>query len=171
MWGGKAQRIPPLGILIMTANEKLESTFRINKILGYAVAAAMLVYAAVVEVFRFKEISFNVMDPAVLEKLRFVFVFLSFAAYFIINFLNKKILVKQPGQTREKLLQKLTLANLVSLTLAELPALFGLILFLGSGNPRDFYPLLIISALNFYVFFPKFSFWSNWSRVVDNTAL
>ena len=131
----------------------------------------MLVYAAVVEVFRFKEVSFNVLDPAVLEKLRFVFVFLSFAAYFIINFLNKKILVKQPGETQEKLLQKLTLANLVSLTLAELPALFGLILFLGGAAiPGDFYPLLIISVLNFYVFFPKFSFWSTWSRVGDPAA-
>ena len=154
----------------MNSASGLEKTYRINKIFGFAVAAAMLVYAAIVEVFRFKEISFNVLDPAVLENLRFVFVFLSFAAYFIINFLNKKILVKKPGETQEKLLQKLTLANLVSLTLAELPALLGLILFLGSGNPRDFYPLLIISVLNFYVFFPKFSFWSAWAGAGAPTA-
>ena len=95
----------------MNSASGLEKTYRINKILGFAVAAAMLVYAAIVEVFRFKEISFNVLDPAVLENLRFVFVFLSFAAYFIINFLKKKILVKKPGETQEKLLQKLTLAN------------------------------------------------------------
>ena len=64
----------------------------------------------------------------------------------------------------------MTLANIVSLALSELPALFGFILFLGSGNPRDFYLLLIISVLLFYFFFPKFSFWSTWSRAADTSA-
>ena len=155
----------------MTANDKLEKTYRTNKIFGYALAGAMLLYAVIVEIFRFKEINPNLLSLAVLEKLRFVFVFLSFALYFIINFVNKKILVKKSGDTQDKLLQKLTLANIISLTLAEFPALFGLVLFLGSGNPRDFYLLLIFSVLLLYAFFPRYSFWSNWSRVVDTTAL
>ena len=131
----------------------------------------MLLYAVIVEIFRFKGITPNLLPPAVLDKLRFIFVFLSFALYFMINFLNQKVLVKKSADTQEKLLQKLTLANIISLALCELPALFGFVLFLGSGNPRDFYLLLIISVLLFYVFFPRYSFWSNWSRVVDTTAL
>ena len=106
-----------------------------------------------------------------MDKLRFVFVFLSFAGYFIINFCNQKLLTKSPEDTIETLLGRLTLANVVSLALCELPALFGLVLFLGSGNSRDFYLLLIISVLLFFAFFPRYGFWSNWSRVVDKTAL
>ena len=155
----------------MTANDKLEKTYRTNKIIGYALAGALLLYAVIVEILRFKEINPNLLNSAVLEKLRFIFVFLSFAAYFIINFVNQKVLVKKTADTPEKLLQKLTLANIISLVLCELPALFGLVLFLGSGNPRDFYLLLIFSVLLLYVFFPRYSFWSNWSRVVDTTAL
>ena len=155
----------------MTANDKLEKTYRTNKLIGYVLAAAMLLYAVIVEIFRFKGINPNLLSSAALDKLRFIFVFLSFAAYFIINFINQKVLVKKTADTPEKLLQKLTLANIVSLVLCELPALFGLVLFLGTGNPRDFYLLLMISVLLLYAFFPRYSFWSNWSRVVDITAL
>ena len=154
----------------MTTNDKLAKAYQTNKIISYALAASILVYAVIVEILRFKGTTLYPLPPAVLEKLSFVFVFLSFALYFIINFVNQKLLVKTPADTQEKLLQKLTLANIVSLALSELPALFGLVLFLGSGNPRDFYLLLIISVLLFYFFFPKFSFWSTWSRVVDTTA-
>ena len=155
----------------MTENDKLEKAYQTNKIIGYALAGAMLLYAVIVEIFRFKGITPGLLPPAVLDKLRLIFVFLSFALYFMINFLNQKVLVKKSADTQEKLLQKLTLTNIVSLALCELPALFGFILFLGSGNPKDFYLLLIISALLFYVFFPRYSFWSNWSRIVDTTAL
>ena len=112
----------------------------------------------------------HVLATEALDKLRFVFVFLSFALYFIINFINQKLLVEKATDTQENLLQKFALANIVSLALCELPAVFGFVLFLGSANPRDFYLLLIISVLLFYFFFPRYSFWSNWSRVVDTTA-
>ncbi len=155
----------------MTANDKLEKAYQTNKIISYALAASILVYAVIVEILRFNGAALNLLPSAVLEKLRFVFVFLSFALYFITNFVNQKLLVKTSADTQETLLQKLTLTNIVSLALSELPALFGLLLFLGSANPRDFYLLMIISVLLFYAFFPRYSFWSNWSRVVDTSAL
>ena len=155
----------------MTANNKLEKAYQINKIISYALAASMLLYVVIVEAFRFKGITLNLLPPAVLDKLRFVFVFLSFALYFIINFINQKLLIKKSADSQESLLQKLTLTNIISLACCELPALFGFVLFLCSSNPRDFYLLLIISVLLFYFFFPRYSFWSNWSRVVDTSGL
>jgi hypothetical protein len=155
----------------MTANNKVEKTFRINKVISYALAGSLLLYAVIVEIFRFQGVILNPLPPAVLDTLRFVSVFLSFALYFITKFLNQKLLVKKPADTQEKLLQKLTLANIIALALSELPALFGFVLFLGSGNPRDFYLLLIISMLLFYAFFPRYSFWLYWSRVADTSAL
>jgi hypothetical protein len=155
----------------MTANNKLEKAYRTNKIFGVAIAGSVLIYVMIVEFFRFREISLNLLSTSMLDKLRFIAVFLAFAMYFIINFLNQKLLVKKTDDTFETLLGKLTRANIISLALSELPAVFGFVLFLCSGNPRDFYLLLVISGLLLYAFFPRYSFWSNWSRVIDKTAL
>ncbi len=87
----------------MTANNKLAKAYQINKIISYALAASMLLYVVIVEAFRFKGITLNLLPPAVLDKLRFVFVFLSFALYFIINFINQKLLIKKSADTSGKL--------------------------------------------------------------------
>ncbi len=155
----------------MYTNDQLEKAYRINKIISTAMAGSLLIYVIIVEILKFREISFNILPVPILDKLRFVFVFLSFAAYFIISFCNNKLLVKKPEASHEELLGKLARANLISLALCELPALFGFVLFLGSGNPRDFYLLLLLSLLLFYAYFPRYGFWSNWSRVIDKTAL
>jgi hypothetical protein len=155
----------------MTANDPVQKAYQINKIIAYALAASMVLYVIIIEVIRWQSTTLNLMPPALLEKVRFLFVFLSFAQYFIINFLNQKLLVKKPEYTQEKLLQKLMLANIIALALSELPVLFGFVLFLGSGNPRDFYLLLIISVLLFFVFFPRYSFWATWSRTADPSGL
>jgi hypothetical protein len=155
----------------MTPDDALSKAYQTSKTISYALAASMLLYAGIVEALKFQEVTVHLFPPASLDKLRFVFVFLSFAAYFIINFVNQKILTKKSADTTATLLGKLALANVISLALCELPALFGLLLFLSSGNSRDFYLLLIISVLLFFAFFPRYSFWSNWSRVIDKTAL
>jgi hypothetical protein len=154
----------------MSNEEKWAGAYRTSTIISYAVAASVLVYAVVVEVFKFQEISLHLIPVDFLDMLRFVFVFLSFAGYFIINFCNKKLLTRSSADTTETLLGRLALANIVSMALSELPALFGLILFLGSGNSRDFYLLLLISVLLFYYFFPRASFWAGYSRVTEKTA-
>ena len=155
----------------MNPDDALEKAYGTSKIISTAMAGSLLIYVIIVEILKFQGITFAMVPAPILDKLRFVFVFLSFAAYFIINFVSNKVLVKKPAASHEELLGKLALANIISLALCELPALFGFVLFLGSGNPRDFYLLLIMSLLLFYAFFPRYSFWSNWSRVIDTTAL
>lgn len=152
----------------MNNTNKLDQAYRTNTIIAYALAGSLLLYALIVEFFKFKGMAFNLFPGPLMDKLRFFCVFLSFAAYFIINYFNRKFLVKKPGASHEALLAKLTLANIVSLALSELPALCGFLLFLGSGNSRDFYLLLLISLLLFYAFFPRYGFWANWSRVGAN---
>jgi hypothetical protein len=154
----------------MNPDDALEKAYGTNKIISIAMAGSLLIYVIIVEVLKFQGITLTMFPATLLDKLRFIFVFLSFAAYFIISFINKKVLVRKPDDSQAALLGKLTLANIISLALCELPALFGLVLFLGSGNPRDFYLPLILSLLLFYAFFPRYSFWSNWSRVIDKTA-
>jgi hypothetical protein len=154
----------------MPNKENWEKAYRTSTIISYAMAASVLVYAVIVEVFKWQEIKVQLIPPDFLDKLRFVFVFLSFAGYFIIDYCRKRLLTKSAADTPETLLGRLALANIISLALAELPALLGLFLFLGSGEPRDFYLLLLISVLLFYAFFPRAGFWASYSRAMAKTA-
>jgi hypothetical protein len=154
----------------MPTEDKLDKAFQINKIIAAAMAGSVLVYLIIVEILKFQEITFNLLPNPLVDKIRFVFVFLSFAAYFIIGFVSKKLLVRKAEDSHEALLGKLTFVNIISLALCELPALFGFVLFLCSGNPRDFYLLMILSLLLFYAYFPRYGFWSNWSRVIAKNA-
>lgn len=148
----------------MEASDKLSKAYKIHKILAIAMTASLAVYLIVVEVLKYQEFTPMSQSGPLLDNLRFISVFFAFAAYFIINYLRKKLLVKKPGDSHETLLAKLGLANLVCLALCEIPALFGLVLFFFSGNPRDFYPLAVISLLLFYAFFPRYPFWAVWSN-------
>jgi hypothetical protein len=155
----------------MPASDTLEKAYRTSKIISTALAGSLLIYVIIVEVLKFQEITFNIFPTPLLDTLRFIFVFLSFADYFIINFVSNKLLIKKPEDDHKTLLGKLARANIMSLTLCDLPALFGFVLFLGSGNSRDFYLLLILSLLLLYSYFPRYSFWAAWSTVIDKQAL
>lgn len=145
-------------------NDSLAKVFRIQQIIAVALAATLLVYAIIVEVLLRQGLIVWAAPGTWLDSLRFVFVFLAFADYFVMRYGQQKILVKKPTDSRETLIAKLQVASLLSLILAELPAVFGLVLFLASGNRRDFYPLMIISLILLYVSFPRYAIWTVWSQ-------
>ncbi|AEB09421.1 hypothetical protein [Desulfobacca acetoxidans] len=149
----------------MNSATPLIKAFRINAIISGAMLGSLFLYAVIVEVFRYRHVTPPFSMPSLLENLRLVFVFLSFAVYFMINFFRKRILVKQLEDTPEVLIRKLSMAHLISLALAELPAVFGLLLFLLSGISRDYYLLMVLSIALFYIYFPRYSFWEAWSKV------
>ncbi len=145
-------------------DDSLARAFRLQQMLAAALAAALLVYAIIVEVLSRQSYTVGGVPDTLLHNLRFVFVFLAFAVYFVMRFGQQRILVKKPTDTRQALVAKLSLASLISLVLAELPAVLGLVLFLMSGNRRDFYPLMVISLILLYVAFPRFTIWEVWSQ-------
>lgn len=145
-------------------NDSLAQACRLQQIIAAALAASLLVSAIIVEVLAQQGLIVWSVPGTMLDSLRFVFVFLAFAVYFVMRFGQQKILVKKPTDSRETLVTKLRLASLLSLALAELPAVFGLVLFLASGNRRDFYPLLVISLILLYVSVPRYTIWMVWSQ-------
>lgn len=145
-------------------DDSLSRAFRVQQILAAALAAALLVYAIIVEVLSRQSYTLGGVPDTVLNNLRFVFVFIAFAVYFVMRFVQQRILVKRPTDTREALVAKLSVASIISLALAEVPAVLGLVLFLISGNSRDFYPLMVISLILLYVAFPRSVIWAVWSQ-------
>lgn len=146
------------------ANDSLDKAFRLQQVLAVALAASLLVYAIIVEVLSRQGYAILAVPETLLTNLRLVFVFLAFAVYFVMRFGQQKILVKKPTDTQGTLVAKLGLASIVSLVLAEVPAVMGFVLFLISGNSRDFYPLMVISLILLYVAFPRYTIWAVWSQ-------
>jgi F0F1-type ATP synthase membrane subunit c/vacuolar-type H+-ATPase subunit K len=142
----------------------IRKEYRLTSIICGAIASSLLIYALVVELSRIKQVSLASVDPQMLEYIRLTLVVISFSLYLVITYLSGLILKRTQQDNWRTLVTKLRAANIISLALSEMPAVFGLVLFFLSGVPRDFYILLILSAALIYIFFPRFSAWENWLR-------
>ncbi|MGQ9921991.1 MAG: hypothetical protein ACUVRZ_11785 [Desulfobacca sp.] len=142
----------------------LPRVLRGQQCLAAVLAASLLLFAGSVEVLSQRDLPVWPGLGRWLDNLRFVLVFLAFAVYFVMRCGQQKILIKKPADSRETLLAKLRAASRLSLFLAAIPAVCGLVLFLVSGNRRDFYPLLVISLILLYVSFPRYAIWTVWSQ-------
>lgn len=151
----------------MADHDLVARVLRVHQGVAMAMAASLVVYAVIVEVLQRQGVVLIVLPERFLDTLRYVAVFSAFAVYFGIRWLQQKILSKKPADTREILLGKLSRASLLSLLLAELPALMGFGLFLASGNSRDFYLLMVISLILLYITFPRQAIWEVWSTPRD----
>jgi len=148
----------------MANRDPLPRVFRVQQVLASALAASLVVYAVLVEVWQRLGLAIPSWPDSSLATVRFLFVFLAFAVYFLIRWVQQRLLVKGPEDSREVLVGKLGKASTLSLALAELPALLGFLLFLASGNSRDFYLLMVISLILLYVTFPRYDLWMIWAQ-------
>lgn len=149
----------------MEAEVDVKKEYRLTAMICGAIASSLLIYVLVIEFLRFNQVSITAsVNTQMLEYIRLFLVVISFSLYLVINYLSGLILKRTPQDNPQTLVTKLRVANIISLALGEMPALYGLVLFFLSGLPRDFYVLLILSAALIYIFFPRFSAWENWLR-------
>ncbi|MEK6744249.1 MAG: hypothetical protein AABZ15_11585 [Nitrospirota bacterium] len=159
--------------------DDLRKAYRIVVIIGLAMMASLLVYAAVVGILD-KEPALIRSAPALsgsqTEILKFALLGISVVVFFVIRFVNDQVL-NASGEQAKKLDQRpplakgiapefgrLTTAAVITYALCESPAIFGLVLFFLGRSPSDFHIFLLISLFFFAVHFPKFSRWEEWYR-------
>ncbi len=129
---------------------------------------SVFVYAMIVEVMRRNPGLMGKISPLSLSAantLRYVLFFFTFAEFFLIGFIRDQILSGTPGpETRasnsnipnvSRILNGSILAN----ALCETVAVYGLVLFLLTQNPFDFYLFLLISLIYFLFYFPRYDEW------------
>jgi len=159
--------------------DKLRSAYRVAVIIGLAMMASLLVYAAIVGVLG-KEPAGLRSAPALsgsqLEFIRLVLLGVTAIIFFLIRFVNTRILAAEGEQGKKPASRprqmsgvppefgRLTTAAVVTYALCEAPAIFGLVLFFLSRNSSDFHIFLLISLFYFAIYFPKFSQWEEWHR-------
>jgi hypothetical protein len=55
-------------------------------------------------------------------------------------------------------------ASIVSLALAETPAVFGLLVFVATGQKDAAYALIVLAVAALALYFPRWSQWEEWAR-------
>jgi len=147
----------------METQEIVRRTHRIAAMVAYSILAAMVLYLVLEELIRMKMAPFHgfypVSNP---QTLRYLFYGLSAAGVILARLLQSIMLRKKPQDTALDLINKLHRTSLVASVMSELPALFGLALFLIRGFNRDFYVLLAISIIVLFIFFPRRRAWEAW---------
>jgi hypothetical protein len=90
---------------------------------------------------------------------RYGFYLAAAAAVVLIRVLNALGLRRTKAASPEALLGRLRTVALLTLALAEVPALLGLALFLVGGYNLDFYGLLFVSLILLFMYFPRPRTW------------
>mgnify|MGYP000064832041 CR=1 FL=1 len=150
----------------MESREIIKRTHRIAALIGFSIFGAIVLYLVLVELIRARMAPFHglypITDLQTIRNLRYLFYGLAAASVLLARILQSLLLKKKPGDTPEDLLNKLHRTSLILVIMSELPALFGLILFLIRGLYRDFYILLGISVVVLFIFFPRRRAWEEW---------
>jgi len=149
----------------MDFKEELKKIYRMNVIISAALIVVMLSSALIVEILRAQLKPFQGFKPRPkAQTLRLVFYGLGIVQIILVRFLQPALYKQIPADDPKKLLLKLNRANLATLSLCEIPALLGLVLFLLTGFYRDFYIFLIISLILEIMYFPRLRYWEEWLR-------
>jgi hypothetical protein len=147
----------------MELQEIIKKTHRIAALVAYSIFGTMVFFLILEELIRNKLAPFyGLYHGRNLQTWRYLIYGLSAAGIIIARLLQSVMLRKKPQNTPVDLVDKLYRATLVVTVMSELPALFGLVLFLIGGLNRDFYILLGISVIVLFIFFPRHHAWENW---------
>jgi F0F1-type ATP synthase membrane subunit c/vacuolar-type H+-ATPase subunit K len=136
----------------------LQQQFKTTNYVGLAMMASVFLYAVIVIGIDRGYIPYKVsyhIDISILSKVKYILLAVSVFHYFIIRFIQKFSL---------KSAAYLPAASFLMFALCEAVSIYGLVLFLLSGNSMDFYIFMLISLLYFYIFYPKYA---DWERLLD----
>jgi hypothetical protein len=143
-------------------NVPLKARYLAVNFIGLAMIAVVFACAGGVEVIKWLWAPFTgfaKFPPQSAALLKYIFLALAAAQYVIIKVVQKIILAQSADNQPQ--------AAIVTFALCETVAIFGLILFLLTGNGLDFYVFMVISLGFFYLFYPKYE---QWEQRVSATA-
>lgn len=143
--------------------EELRRARRTAALIGVTIIVSLVIYLVIVEVIR------STLGPftgfARIQNglsVRYLFYGAAVIGVIAARFLQQVLLRAAPNDDEKTTIHKLSRTAIVTLTLSELPAVLGLVLFLLSGLNRDFYVLLFVSLFLVFMYFPRLSSWKDW---------
>jgi hypothetical protein len=145
----------------------LQKQFKITNYIGLVMIGSVFIFAFLVLAidkgyFSFLENGNQKIDVAVLTKIKYLFILISVAFFLIIKFMKHTILrffQKQYSQSLYPVVLRLFAFTLLVFAMCETISIYGLVLFILSRNPTDFFIFMAISLLYFYLFYPQYADW------------
>lgn len=137
---------------------ELKKRYLAVNFMGLAMIGSVFVYALVVEILKRALAPFTgfaSLDQGAAHLLTYALMFLSLGIYFVIRVIRKKLVAQSPSHLPQ--------AAIITFALCEAVAVFGLVLFLLTGNSLDFYLFFAFSLFLFYIYFPKYD---NWEKIM-----
>ena len=141
--------------------ERIHAAQRQAAMITGAIASSLLAYVLIVEILRRAQPSAEPVANA--GMLRIVFFALAGMVIFTAT-VTKSLLLRNPPPTPEARLGRLRSASVLSAALSEVPAVFGLCLFLTTRSRGDFYILLVVAAYMIARHFPQRAVWELYVR-------
>lgn len=148
----------------MGESGELARVHREAQLAAWAFIASVAVHAAVVEIFLLRGDAFKGFDPDAVSTLKDYFILGGVLAFVIIRAVRTSLLRRESTDTLATLLGRLKTANMAVYAIAEVPSLLGLVLFLFTGDRKDFYLLATFSILAMMLYYPKINHWEVWLR-------
>jgi len=140
--------------------QQIKTRYLTANFIGLALIVSVFIYAVVVQVLNWTLApftGFGAVSAGQARMLKYFFVALAIGHFFLIKFMQKIL----AAGTLERLFQ----AAVVTFALCEAVAIFGLVLFLVTGNSMDFYVFMFLSLFYFWFFYPKYQDWEAQLRV------
>jgi hypothetical protein len=153
----------------------LKSRYRKAVFIWIDMVFSIFVYAFVIEIMRMNYPFHRTASPLQVGGMP-VFLLLGFAmmTFFLIRYIPNQILSEKPSSnlasSKSPLSPKigrLFKASLVSDAICESVAIYGLILFLITRNPFDFYIFMVLSLIYFAFSFPRYGQWEEWIQETE----
>ncbi|MFW6140524.1 MAG: hypothetical protein ACOC5S_04135 [Acidobacteriota bacterium] len=139
--------------------EKVKSTYRISLYIHLGIMGSLLIYIALVEVFGMRLSPYSG-QTGYLSSMRYIFYGITIVVIFTIRRINSMFKMRPVKGKLDKNLNRLLRISILTSLLCEIPALLGLVYFLAKGIKKDFYYLVILSAVLLLLYFPRYSRWS-----------
>lgn len=149
--------------------DKLHAAYRVVVIIGLAIMASVLVYAVIVGLFENGTLPLGgeALPEETAEIVKFACLGIAALAFPLMRFLSNKAMnsgsagpeAGGPGD-----FGPLTVAAVITFAFCEMPAIFGLVLYILTRNATDFYLFFLISLFYFATNFPKYSQWEEWLK-------
>ena len=145
------------------SREKMQQQFKVINLIFLAMISLPFILAAIVIAIHIGYISLEPFFPAhaaditVVQMLKYILLAVSFLIILINLFVNwfvNNIAFKSLTSYISYIFGKLFI-----LAFCEAVSIYGLVLFILSRNPTDFFIFMLISLLYFYLFRPKYADW------------
>ncbi len=142
-----------------------QQQFKTTNHIGLAMMGSVFIYAIIVLSIDKGYIPYKagpVLDISIITKLKYILLAVAVLHYFIINYFHKFSL---------RSANYLPPGSVIIFAFCEAVSIYGLVLFLLSGNSTDFFIFMLISLLYFYLFYPKYADWERlWKQASSSKS-